>query len=277
MSVFAGLSNQARERNLSIWASVGCSGTGEEDHTIKRWRQAVFESKVRVTKETGMAHETRHAAWQTERRFAVRLRRGEGPPADLASGLTEFLDAFDLASEWVSREDPARNGTASLAIVETQDGVAEEVWTYTPGRPAPDFSPLNWAAVPAFPSRERKSRLRERMATAVVVERAPTVVAPSAPPRPVFVAPPEPAIVTTAEVPAVREAPRQWLRTRVRAAWNDRLSRCFLIGSGASLWFSVGLADPKFLLPLLVFLPGLWWRHRNRVEPPAEVEPEDWV
>ena len=105
-----------------------------------------------------MAHETRHAAWQTERRFAVRLLPEDGPPADLADGLTEFLDAFDLASEWASREDPARDGTARLAIVETQDGVAEEVWTYTPGQPAPDLSPLSWTAVPEFPSRQRKSR-----------------------------------------------------------------------------------------------------------------------
>jgi hypothetical protein len=227
-----------------------------------------------------MAHETRHAAWQTERRFAVRLLPEDGPPADLASGLTEFLDAFDLASEWVSREDPARDGTASLAIVETQDGVAEEVWTYTPGQPpAPDVSPLTWAAPPAFPTRPRTSRLRERVErSGPAAERAPTVVPPSPPPRPVVVAQPDLKPVTTAEVaPPVRESPRQWLRTWVRTAWNDRLSRVCLIGSGASLWFSVGLADPHFLLPLLVFLPGLWWRHRSRDESPAEVEPEDWM
>jgi hypothetical protein len=237
----------------------------------------VFGGKLWTTKETGMAHETRHAAWQTERRFAVRLLPEDGPPTDLASGLTEFLDAFDFASEWVSREDPARDGTASLAIVETQDGVTEEVWTYTPGQPAPDFSPLSWPAVPEFPSRQRKSRLRERIGSAVVVERPPAVTPPSPPPRPVFVAPPEPEIVRTTEVAAARERPQQWLRTRVRAAWNDRLARVCLIGSGASLWFSVGLADPHFLLPLLVFLPALWWRHRNRDETPAEAEPEDWL
>jgi hypothetical protein len=239
----------------------------------------VFAGKLRVTKETGMAHETRHAAWQTERRFAVRLLPEDGPPADLASGLTEFLDAFDLASEWVSREDPARDGTASLAIVETQDGVAEEVWTYTPGQPpAADVSPLSWAAPPAFPTRQRKSRLRERVGTAVVVERAPHVVVPPSPPQlPVVVARPEPKPVRTEEVAAARESPRQWLRAWVRTAWNDRLSRVCLIGSGASLWFTVGLADPHFLLPLLVFMPGLWWRHRSRDETPREVEPEDWV
>jgi hypothetical protein len=225
-----------------------------------------------------MAHDVRHAAWQTERRFAVRILPEDGQAADLASGLTEFLDAFDFASEWVSREDPARDGTASLAIVETQDGVAEEVWTYTPGQPAPEFSPLSWAAVPEFPSRQRRSRLRERVANAVVVERAPAVVPPSPPRRPVFIPPPEPEPVTTAWVtPPARENVRQWLRTWVRTAWNDRLSRVCLIGSGASLWFSVGLADPQFLLPLLVFAPALRWRHRNREEPVAKIEPEDWV
>ena len=222
-----------------------------------------------------MANDGRHAAWQTERCFAVRLLPEDGPPADLASGLTEFLDAFDLASEWVSREDPARDGTASLAIVETQDGVTEEVWTYTPGQPAADFSPLNWAAVPEFPNRERKSRLRERVERAgPVVERAPTVVPVPSPPRPV--AAPEPEIVRT-EVAAARETPRQWVRARVRTAWNDRLSRYCLIASGAALWFSVGLADPQFLLPLLVLFPALWWQHRSRDTSTLESEPEDWV
>ena len=180
MSVLAGLLNQARERSFSIWASVGCSGIGKEDHTIKRWRPAAFAGKLRVTKGEGMAQELRHAAWQTERSFTVRLIPEGGPPADLASGLMEFLDAFDLASDWVSREDPGRDGTVSLAIVETQDGLAEEVWTYTPGQPAPDFSPLTWPPVPEFPSRKRKSRLRERVESAPApVEHAPAV-APSA-------------------------------------------------------------------------------------------------
>ena len=133
MSVFAGLLNQARERNLSIWASVGCSGIVKENHTIKRWRPEGFSGKLRVTEERSMAQETRHAAWQTERSFAVRLLPEAGPPTDLASGLTEFLDAFDLASEWVSREDPARDGAASLAIIETRDGVPEEVSTSASG------------------------------------------------------------------------------------------------------------------------------------------------
>ena len=60
----------------------------------------------------------------------MRLLQG-GPPTELADGLTEF-DAFDLAFEWLNREDPARTGSATLAIVETCDGVSEEVWTYPP-------------------------------------------------------------------------------------------------------------------------------------------------
>jgi hypothetical protein len=237
-----------------------------------------------------MAQEIRHAAWQTERSFAVRLLPEAGPPADLASGLTEFLDAFDLASEWVSREDPARDGTASLTIVETHDGVTEEIWTYTPGQPAAGFTPLTWPGVPAFATRERRSRLRQRVSAGA--QREPRVVPspawPIAAPEPVIdrTEPPaarEPAVqapaarAPAARALAAREEPRKWIRAKVLAAWNDRLARCCLIGSGASLWFSVGLADPHFLLPLLVFLPALWWRDRNREPAATEAEPEDWL
>jgi hypothetical protein len=221
-----------------------------------------------------MAHDTRHAAWQTERSFAVRLLPEEGPPADLASGLTEFLDAFDLASDWVSREDPARDGTASLEIVETNDGVAQQVWAYTPAQPPADFSPLTWPGVPDFATRERKSRLRERIGP-VPVEPTPVVAPPSLPLY--AVAPPQPEIERTKVAATSRGTPRQWIRTRVRAAWNDRLSRCCLIAGGASLWFTVGLADPHFLLPLLVFAAALWWRQRNRDTSASEAEPEDWM
>src|SRR4051812_40152947 len=125
-----------------------------------------------------MAQELRHAAWQTERCFTVRLVPKDGPPADLASGLTEVLDAFHLASEWGSREDPGRDGTASLAIVETIDGITEEIWTYTPGQPAADFTPLTWPHVPEFPHRERKSRLSQRV-SAAAANRAPKALPPS--------------------------------------------------------------------------------------------------
>jgi hypothetical protein len=233
-----------------------------------------------------MAQEIRHAAWQTERRFTVRLLPEDGPPSELANGLTDFLDAFDLASDWVSREDPARDGTASLAIVETIDGVTEEIWTYTPGQPAADFTPLTWPHVPEFPHRERRSRLSQRVSAAG--GRAPRALPPSpAWPPPVAAAPqrgperpvkPAPREAPTPRIAvAPREAPRKWIRARMRAAWNDRLSRGCLIGSGASLWFTVGLADPHFLLPLLVFSPAVWWRERNRDLTPPKAGPEDWL
>jgi hypothetical protein len=233
-----------------------------------------------------MAQERRHAAWQAERRFTVRLVPEDGPPADLASGLTEFLDAFDLASDWVSREDPARDGTASLAIVEVHDGVDEEIWTYTPGQPAADFTPLTWPRVPEFPRRERRSRLSQRVSAAG--SRAPRALPPSPawpPPARAASAPvidrPDRAAARVAPAPrsavAPREVPRKWIRARARAAWKDRLSRGCLIGSGASLWFTIGLADPHFLLPLLVFSPAVWWRERNRDLTPPTAEPEDWL
>jgi len=114
--------------------------------------------------------ETRHAAWRTERRFAVRLLPEGGPPTELADGLTEFFDAFDLAFEWLNREDPARTGGATLAIVETSDGVSEEVWTYPPLPSSGEeltarlgFNPANWVGSPGYHKNERKSRLRQRV------------------------------------------------------------------------------------------------------------------
>jgi hypothetical protein len=217
-----------------------------------------------------MAQEIRHAAWQTERSFAVRLLPEDGPPADLASGLTEFLDAFDLASEWVSREDPARNGAATLAIIETRDGVTEEVWTYPPGPPVGGqdltarlgFNPLTWVGVPEFNTAERVWPVANHAAT----------VLPSTPP-PLALLEPE---IETTEAAHAAETPRRSVRTTVRAAWDDRLSRCCLIACGISLWFAVGLADPQFLLPLLGFGPALWWRQRDRASAP-EADAEDWL
>lgn len=224
-----------------------------------------------------MAQETRHAAWQTERSFAVRLLPEAGPPTDLASGLTEFLDAFDLASEWVSREDPARDGAASLAIIETRDGVPEEVWTYPPPEPVEredltarlGFNPVTWVGVPEFSGDDHRSRLRQRVWPAD--DRATAVVPRLVPPPPL----PEPEIDVIEHAPA-RDAPRRSVRARARAAWDDLPSRCCLIASGVSLWFSAGLADPRFLLPLLGFAPVLWWRQRDGAAEP-EADAEDWL
>jgi hypothetical protein len=262
--------------------------------------------------------ETRHAAVQTERRFAVRLLPEGGPPTELADGLTEFLDAFDLAFDWLNREDPARTGGATLAILETSDGVSEEVWTYPPLPSNAQeltarlgFNPANWAGVPGYSTDERKSRLRERVGAsdpreaeapwqqierAVRADAAPRVERPVAEPvaEPVVAPEPEPEPtppvvyrdtprvdytpqVDRAEPAAVHVTARKWIQANVRTAWDDRLSRVCLILSGASLWFTLGLADPQFLAPLLVCGPALWWRRRNREAQPPETETEDWL
>jgi hypothetical protein len=271
--------------------------------------------------------ETRHAAAQTERRFAVRLLPEGGPPTELADGLTEFFDAFDLAFEWLNREDPARTGGATLAILETCDGVSEEVWTYPPlpsnGQELTarlGFNPANWAGVPGYSTDERKSRLRQRVGATdpradeapwQQIERAvtagatprvePSVAPPSAEhvvvarerelepaPEPAAAPRPTPANRDTprvgytpraehAEPATVYVTARKWIRANVPTAWDDRLSRYCLVLSGASLWFALGLADPQFLAPLLVLVPALWWRRRNREARPPETEAEDWL
>jgi len=111
-----------------------------------------------------MATPTRHAAWRNERSFAVRLLPEQGPPVELASGLADFLDAFDCAYEWLVREDPARDGAASLVILDTRDGVAEKVWAFPPEQPAEDqrpvkvfgFDPVNWKPTVADLSADRR-------------------------------------------------------------------------------------------------------------------------
>ncbi len=265
--------------------------------------------------------ETRHAAWRTERQFAVRLLPEGGPPTELADGLTEFFDAFDLAFEWLNREDPARTGTATLAIVEMCDGVSEEVWTYPPLPSSSEelttrlgFNPANWVGNPGYSKNERTSRLRQRVgADAPHVEDAPwqqieravrgetaprvepavearaivePVVAPQAPPAPkprpapaareTFRAPDRPR-VDDSERALARVVTRKWIVTNVLAAWDDQVSRWCLILTGACLWFALGLADPTVLVPLLVTVPVLEWRRRNREAQPPETETEDWL
>jgi len=270
--------------------------------------------------------ETRHAAWRTERRFAVRLLPEGGAPTELADGLTEFFDAFDLAFEWLNREDPARTGGATLAIVETCDGVSEEVWTYPPLPSNGEeltarlgFNPANWVGAPGYSKNERTSRLRQRVGAdephtedapwqqierAVRGETAPRVepsveprdvqpkvvfepvVAPQTPPAPkprpapptreTFRAP-DPPRVDNSERALARVATRKWIVTNVLAAWDDQVSRWCLILTGACLWFALGLADPTVLVPLLVTVPILEWRRRNREAQPPETETEDWL
>jgi hypothetical protein len=67
------------------------------------------------------------------------------------------------------------------------------------------------------------------------------------------------------------------LRTNALAAWDDRLSRVLAGLAGATLWCTIGLAEPLLLLPLAIFAGGLWWRHTHRPEPAADADPDDWL
>lgn len=165
-----------------------------------------------------MAGETRHAAWQKERSFAVRLLPEEGPPADLARGIPEFLDAVDFAFDWLNREDPSRRGTPSVAIFETAGGEAAAVWSYPPAPPEGPalvelfgFNPVTWkSGVQEYSSAEtrRPSPSFAPTVSAITVPRPPAVPQPPAVPTPSPPAPeaaadgPVDALVEPAPVPA---------------------------------------------------------------------------
>lgn len=240
-----------------------------------------------------MASNARHAAWQTERRFAVKLYPVDGSQTELACDLTEFLDAVDFAFEWLNSEDPARNGTATLAIVETLDGASEEVWTYPPAPSSAGelvnrlgFNPVTWAGTPDYSISEHKSRLRERVASTAArlplplpeAPAPPPVVEPARAPKPSPAPPPPASPRVRAAVPVdAHAAARKWVRANARIAWDDRISRILLILAGATLWFTIGLADPTFLVPLAVFVGGLWWRHGHRPPPAGDADHEEWL
>ena len=124
--------------------------------------------KIWSEKENGMAEPHRHAAWHPPRSYSVKLLDQGAIPLELARGLTDFLDAFDFASEWLDREDPSRLGTTRLAIFETRGDVTTEVWTY-PVAPPKDqlvklfgFDPVRWNPAPEGTSRYYGGRTGRR-------------------------------------------------------------------------------------------------------------------
>jgi hypothetical protein len=244
-----------------------------------------------------MANETRHAAWQSGRLFAVRLLPEEGDPTELADGLGDFLEAVDFAVEWLAREDPERTGTASLAIFETSTGAAEKVWAYPPddspdGSPLMEifgFDPVNWKAASSEYS-PREPALGTFFTRAPENVFAPENAAPPAPrvapvaprPVPVPIAPPQPAQPPPAVVAVEHEEPpgsaRPHLRPRraLAAAWQDTVARSFLLLAGISLWLAVAFSDAGILAFVLVAVSGLWWR-RDKLIAATETDGEDWL
>src|SRR2546427_6080511 len=103
-----------------------------------------------------MAVDTGHAAKQYDRTFSVELFSEDEPATVLVAALSDFLDAVDLATEWLEREDPARTKNPSLAIFSTTGGFREQVWAYPPKSVGSDtaepkrlvelfgFNPVTW-------------------------------------------------------------------------------------------------------------------------------------
>ena len=237
-----------------------------------------------------MATEQRHAAWQTKGSFTVQLLAEQAPPTDLVSGLHELLDAVDFAVEWLNREDPAREGSARLAIIETRAGLAEEVWTYPPSKQRTasqelvrifGFNPAAWrpqGAETAAPSHRRHA------ATAAPTKTAGSARADSSAgdePAP-HAAPPATAVAAELRadeaVDAVRSS-RSTIRSSaiaaVRAAWERPASRSCLILAVLSLWLSLTLSDPAFLALLTASATTLWVLHHRRQTPITD--PDDWL
>ena len=90
-----------------------------------------------------MASKNSHAAWQTERSFAVRVLTEQGKPTELAAGVGDYLEAVDLATEWLERTDPKRTGTTPIEIVESRDGGEATVWEYPPANRPPSSNISN--------------------------------------------------------------------------------------------------------------------------------------
>jgi hypothetical protein len=206
-----------------------------------------------------MAENDRHAAWHNERSFAITLLPEHGEPTELAGGLIDLLEAVDLATEWLEREDPKRTGTTGVAIFETRNGLKRTVWQYPPeqkehGRGLVEtfgFDPVGWVSGVHEFTAERPLPTPQPSAPAPV--RAPLLAEPEPP-----------------------SEPRASLRPLAQAAWDDSVSRVCLIVGAISLWLSLTLTDPRFLALLLLALTGLRWRQGERAASAARaVSDED--
>ena len=188
-----------------------------------------------------MASKNSHAAWQTERTFTVRVLPEEGEPTELAAGLGDYLEAVDLATEWVERTDPKRTGTTPIEIVESREGGEATVWEYPPDHQPPKlvqifgFDPVGWV------SGVQDFKGARRTPTPAPPLRAVQPRTPVSPPlKPQAKPQPAPARVPTLRrqaVPTLRSQAAPTLRSQavpfLHSAWADPVSRaCLLVGVG---------------------------------------------
>jgi hypothetical protein len=233
-----------------------------------------------------MATNASHAAKQGDKTFSVEVRSGSEPATVLAEALSEFLDAFDCAMEWLEREDPERTKNLSIDIFATRNGFKEHAWAYPAGAGAHapaetkplvelfGFDPVAWQPQ----AREFDSARGERPRPVTPSLRQDdfadftdfTDDEPEAPP---------PAV----DRPSPGERLDTWLasggRLRLRrsllAFWDDKFSRWELILGAILLWLTVTLLAPEFLPSLLAVVAGLWLGRGRRAAPASDTS-DDW-
>jgi hypothetical protein len=82
----------------------------------------------------------RHAAWHPDAYAVYALT---GTTRVFVGRATTFFDAFDVAADYLDRQDPARDGSVpGLEIVEDPLGQPKTVWSYDATAPAPSFDPI---------------------------------------------------------------------------------------------------------------------------------------
>jgi hypothetical protein len=238
-----------------------------------------------------MATDASHAATQLDKSFAVEVLTGPETATVIAGGLSDFLDAFECAVEWLDREDPQRTGDVSIAILLTSGAGRELVWSFPPeGAEHPNrasrglvevfgFDPVTWsarlgeedAAGRRLGPDPRQPQAAGSTSSVEADLRSPARTAVDASPSfPAFelAAPRE----TRRVGPGSRRLPE--FRDHFRMVWDDRLSRLCLVVAAISLWLTVTLVEPSFLAPLLAAAAGLWSRRSRRA--PLTGEGVDW-
>jgi hypothetical protein len=216
-----------------------------------------------------MADADRHAAWQTEPTFAVRLLTEDGAEADIARGLPDFNTAVDVAVDWLGRSDPEREGRVRLAVVRV--GVeSQTVWAYPPEEPGAahelvalyGFNPVTWR-----PQNLNRPPAPER------VRRLPAAAAPPAPDAEDFrrslVLPAEERRLERLRPPGPPSADRVaelWAAAgrAIRSSWDDRLARVLLIAAVFSVWSTLALLEPG-LVPVSIALVAAFVLRQRRL------------